>query len=207
MTDQFAEQQVETPDEEETAPKDTTGALFGPPPLIDGETEEAYEAFKVQVRAALGPIDAIDEILIRQFVNDEWEVQRLRRLKGGYLQFIIRDGLKPVLSPFYETGPLQSLIDDWARRDPEALKEVDSLLKQSGLAMAHVTAVALLHKIKDFEGMDRLISVAESRRNQALRELERHHESLAHRVQSAAKRIEEGEFRVVEPALEDSTCD
>jgi hypothetical protein len=206
MTAQFSEQQVETP-EEETATKDPIGALFGPPPLIDGETEEAYEAFKAQIRAAIGPVDAIEEILLQEVVYLCWEVQRLRRLRGAYLQFIKRDGLRPVLDPFLDSQPLRALIEAWARRDPDALKTVNALLKEAGLGMEHVTALALVQHIKSFEELDRLIAAAENRRNQSLRELERHREVLARRIQNAAKEIEDAEFRVVEPALDAPSCD
>lgn len=206
MTAHFAEQQDKTP-EEETAAKGSVGALFGSPPLIDGETEESYEAFKAQIHAAIGPIDAIEEILIREVVDLCWEVQRLRRLRGAFLQFIKKDGLRPVLEPFFDPQPLRELIEAWARRDPAALKEVNTLLNDAGLDMQHVTAVALVQHLKSFEELDRLIAGLESRRNQALRELERHREALARRIQSAAKQIEDAEFRVVDPALDAPTCD
>lgn len=204
MNAQFSEKRQP---QEESAPKDALNTLFGPPPLIGGETEEAYEAFKAQVRAALGPVDAIEEILIRDVVYLCWDVQRLRRLKGAYLQFIKRDGLRPVLQPFFDYQSLNELIEAWARRDPDALKTVNSILKESGLDMDHVAAVALVQHLKSFEEIDRSIAAAEGRRNQALRELERHREVLARRILIAAKEIEDAEFRVVEPATGAPSCD
>lgn len=188
-----------TPDE--TTPKNTFSTLFGPPPLIDGESKEAYEAFAAQLRAAVAPADAIEEMLLRDIVDPFWEVQRLRRLKGKYLQVVVRDGLKPVLDPFFDYQPLRELIEAWARRDPDALKTVGSVLQEAGLDMEHVTALAMMKHLKDFDGIDRQTAVAENCRNQALRELERHRESLARRLQSVAQVID-AEFREVEPALD-----
>ena len=58
-------------------------ALFGPPPLIEGEDAAAYDQLLVRIYAAVKPIDIIDEIFIADVVPSEWEVLRLRRLKGA----------------------------------------------------------------------------------------------------------------------------
>ena len=39
-------------------------ALFGPPPLLEGEDAAAYDQLVARIYAAINPTDIIDEILI-----------------------------------------------------------------------------------------------------------------------------------------------
>ena len=51
-------------------------ALFGSPPVVEGEDAAAYDELLSRVCAAVKPVDIIDEILIDDFVSLEWEVLR-----------------------------------------------------------------------------------------------------------------------------------
>jgi hypothetical protein len=66
-------------------------ALFGPPLLLEGEDAAAYDEFLIRIRAALNPVDIIDDMFIADVVSLEWEVLRWRRLK---LSLIRTRGLK-----------------------------------------------------------------------------------------------------------------
>jgi hypothetical protein len=61
-------------------------ALFGPPPLIEGEDAAAYDQLLARIFATLKPVDIIDEIFISDFAFLEWEVLRLRRLKWSLIR-------------------------------------------------------------------------------------------------------------------------
>ena len=61
-------------------------ALFGPPPLIEGEDAAAYRQLLARICAAVKPVDIIDEIFIADVVPSEWEVLRLRRLKWSLIR-------------------------------------------------------------------------------------------------------------------------
>jgi hypothetical protein len=50
--------------------------LFGPPPILAGEDETAYDELMGCVYAALEPVDVIDEMLIADAVASEWEFLR-----------------------------------------------------------------------------------------------------------------------------------
>lgn len=66
-------------------------ALFGPPLLLEGEDAAAYDEFLIRIRAAVNPVDIIDDMFIADVVSLEWEVLRWRRLK---LSLIRTRGLK-----------------------------------------------------------------------------------------------------------------
>jgi hypothetical protein len=61
-------------------------ALFGPPPLIEGEDAAAYDQLLARIFAAVKPVDVIDEIFIADVAPSEWEVLRLRRLKWSLIR-------------------------------------------------------------------------------------------------------------------------
>ena len=68
--------------------------LFGPPPIIAGEDEGAYDALIGRVYAAVKPVDVIDEMLIADMVAWEWEFLRWRRLKFSLIQTCASEGLE-----------------------------------------------------------------------------------------------------------------
>jgi hypothetical protein len=85
----------------------------------------------------------------------------------------------------------KELVQNYVRREPEAVKLVDELL--DGLM-----ADALAEKLDDIERIDRLISIAESRRNAGLHEIERRRAVLGETLRRSVQEIEEGEFEVIE---------
>jgi hypothetical protein len=61
-------------------------SLFGSPQLLDGEDAAAYDSLSAQVRAAVKPLDVIEEMFVTDVVSLTWEVQRWRRLKSRLLR-------------------------------------------------------------------------------------------------------------------------
>jgi len=58
-------------------------------------------------------------------------------------------------------------------------------------------AKGLAAKIEEFERIDRLITIAESRRNASLREIDRHRAALGEAMRRNVQEVD-GEFEVVE---------
>ena len=61
-------------------------ALFGPPPLLEGEDAAAYDELLARFCAAVKPVDIIDEMFVADVVSLEWEVLRWRRLKSSLIR-------------------------------------------------------------------------------------------------------------------------
>jgi predicted outer membrane protein len=76
--------------------------------------------------------------------------------------------------------------------------EFQKLLKKAGLGMEDVMAEALSSKIDTFERFDRMLASAEARRNNALREIDRHRSALGAAVRQVIDDVEDAEFRDVE---------
>jgi len=72
-----------------------SNVLFGPPPILAGEEETAYDELMGRVYAAIKPVDVIDEMLIADVVASEWEFLRWSRLKLSLIQACAAKGLNP----------------------------------------------------------------------------------------------------------------
>jgi hypothetical protein len=130
-------------------------ALFGPPPLIEGEDAAAYNQLLARVCAAVKPVDIIDEIFIADVVPSEWEVLRLRRLKWSLIRArgleVLEDFLRKKLDydlysedfaddlaeilqanlPEDQVDSAQTLARKYARNEPDAVDKVDEVLGYS----------------------------------------------------------------------------
>ena len=169
-------------------------ALMGPPPLIDGEDGAAYEALYRRLDEAVAPRDALEEIWVRDIVDNLWETLRLRRIKSSLMRSSAHKGLERVITPLAEVYDRSALVEGWARRKPETVKEVEKLLKQAGLGPEAIAGETLAANIDTFDQIDAMIMRAEARRNTVLREIERRREVLARRLREAAQVIEGAEF-------------
>lgn len=161
---------------------------------LRGEEEEQYSQILDQVTHSISPTNIFEEIWIRDITDNQWEVLRLRRLKDNLLQIGIREGLIKVLGPLTGIGENDYLADGWYSGDKQAKQKVDKLLNDAGLSFDVVLAEGLAAKLDDIERFDQRIVSAESRRNAALRELNRHRDTVAARLHRASAGIEEAEF-------------
>src|SRR5438067_9440862 len=62
------------------------GRLFGHPNILEGEDAAAYEELLARFRAAVKPVEFIEEMFIEDVVALEWQVLRWRRLSSGLIQ-------------------------------------------------------------------------------------------------------------------------
>jgi hypothetical protein len=238
-------------------------ALFGPPLLLEGEDAAAYNEFLIRIRAAVKPVDIIDDMFIADVVSLEWEVLRWRRLKlrlirtGGLkaledflatkleydlysehfaadLTKILQDHLpedqadsaqtlacrcidhvNQILSirpnvGFVGYGEMERILDrarahkaeelvrEYARGESDAITLVHELLSGAGVSMDALVAQGLGQKLDRIERIDRLATIAESRRNASLREIDRRRAVLGQTLRRRVQEIEDAEFKVIE---------
>jgi hypothetical protein len=74
-------------------------ALFGPPPLLEGEDSAAYDELLALVSGSMEPADVLDEIWVRDLVDLIWETFRWRRLKTRLIAATTYKGIEAVLEP------------------------------------------------------------------------------------------------------------
>jgi hypothetical protein len=120
-------------------------ALFGPPLLLEGEDEVAYDELRARMCAAVKPVNVIEEMFVADVLFLEWEILRWRRLKSSLLRARLLQALKGFLNGmldyelYRETFEedlaeiLQEIVaEDWAealarqcaRNEPDAVERV-----------------------------------------------------------------------------------
>ena len=171
------------------------------------------------------PTDAIEDILVRDFVDSAWEASRWRRLRVNFLSEKIPSYLRRVLAPLVnqpsptpqpsptsEPGyrldvssafpkpptPAQKLTESWVARDPAAIERVNKLLKSANITFDSVYAPLFIDHLTDIERIDRFIMIAEGRRNSVLREIDRRRAALAQMLRGTVKEIEDAEFKTID---------
>ena len=176
---------------------------IAPAPLLPGEKQADYAEVALRIVRAAKPRDAIEEFLVRDVVDLTWEILRLRRLKAGLLRASIGDGISEVMDSlgYGEGRPcryVRELAGSWAAGEKSAKKAVAIALEKAQLTIEDVMAKTLDSKIDSFERFDRMLASAEARRNNALREIDRHRSALGAAVRQVIDDVEDAEFRDVE---------
>lgn len=93
----------------------------------------------------------------------------------------------------------EELTQAFARRERHAISVVQRVLADAGLSMDDLAAKGIQGQSLDFiERIDRLISIAESRRNASLREIDRRRPALAQTLRRSVQEIDNNTFKAIE---------
>jgi hypothetical protein len=180
-------------------PRAPCRALLGPRPLIDGEDGTNYDVILERISADVAPVDFVEEIWVRNVVDLVWESIRLRHLKSQLLRAAAHEGLGRVLTPLLDWPSADRLSRTWALGDEEAIAEVERLLGRAGLTIDAVMAQTLAARIDDVERIDRMVTIAEARRDAVLREIRARRAAFGQALRRAGQAID-AEFEDVAPA-------
>jgi hypothetical protein len=176
---------------------------IAPAPLLPGEGEADYVSLIARVVAVARPRDAIEEFLTRDVIDLTWEILRLRRMKVGLLRASMGSGIESVMRSLgYNPVSAREIAAGWAAGEKSAKNEVARALRKAQLTMEDVMAKTLEGEIDSFERFDRMLASSEARRNNALREIERHRATLGAAVRQAIDGVQDAEFRDVDTGEE-----
>jgi hypothetical protein len=167
--------------------------FLGKPPLLRDEDALEYEDLLSVVATQLKLGDIVECILGKDVVDSTWEMRRAKRCEAAILNNSLPEALASQVA-------LMRKLDDPNRVDPNpadrelayayhagdaaAMKEVNELRAKHGLDQDSTTGLAYNRKLDTLEKIQRLIAINHARREQALRELERHREGLGSRLRS-----------------------
>jgi hypothetical protein len=93
----------------------------------------------------------------------------------------------------------EALTHKYGRREPATVKFIDKLLVAAGSSFGSLMVKALPEELENIERIDRLTTIAESRRNTMLREIDRRRVMLGQTLRRQVEEVE-GEFEVIEKA-------
>jgi hypothetical protein len=155
---------------EEKLAKPSQPSLIVTPPSTDSARTLAYKCAQQEVDAM-------------------YEVQRILVGLGLDLNRVVDD---------VRDSKAKELVQQYVRREPSATKVIDFLLTETGVSMVAFMAEGLVRGLDDIERIDRLISIAENRRNATLREIDRRRAVLGETLRRSVQEIEDGEFEEIE---------
>ena len=92
----------------------------------------------------------------------------------------------------------KQLVQEYVRREPDAVTLVHELLAEAGASIDAFMADALAEKLEYIERIDRLATIAQGRRNDALDEIERRRAILGVPLRQTVREIEDAEFKAVD---------
>jgi hypothetical protein len=165
---------------------------FGAPPLLEGEDSAAYDALLIRISTAVKPADALEDIWVRDIVDLQWDLLRWRRLKVNLMAASLRTRLNQLI----EDG--NDLVNEFAARNPNAIKEVNRVLASGGLTLDAVLAQTLGQNLGQIECIERMTAKAEERRDAALREVKLHRAMLARTLKRSIETVEDAEYQAVD---------
>jgi hypothetical protein len=93
----------------------------------------------------------------------------------------------------------EEVTQAYLQRKPGAINLIDKLLANASLSVDALMVTALARELNDIERIDRLATIAETRRNAMLREIDRRRAVLGEALRRQVQEVE-GEFEVVEKA-------
>jgi len=178
-------------------------ALFGSPPLLEGEDLAVYNELLARITARVKPADILEEIWVFDVVNLTWEVARWRRLQQHLIKASTHTGVQAVMGPM-QTEPGEALLLSlgWASGSAGAINKVKERLASANLSVDAITALTVANKISEIERIDRLAMNAEMRRNTALREIERHRATFGEALRAATDEVVDAEVEA--PRIEEA---
>lgn len=97
-----------------------------------------------------------------------------------------------------EAHKAEELAQQYARREPRAVKLIDELLAAASVSIETLTVKALTGELDYIERIDRLATIAESRRNASLHEIDRRRPILGETLRRSVQEAEDREFKVID---------
>jgi hypothetical protein len=150
-------------------------------------------------RAAVGPIDIVGWLLLKDVVALTWEIQRSRRRRDS----VIRIGRSKAMAALHEVAmPLGGALEDhrreedhlqlatqWLNGDAKATKRIESALAATGFSFDDVTAQSLTVQSAELSRIDQSVERHEARRDGLLQQIERRRAGWSARIQRASEDI------------------
>jgi hypothetical protein len=164
--------------------------LFEPRPLLRGENPRHYDLLVACTVATIKPRDFVEWWLVKDLVDYEWEIRRLRLLKARIVDLNThRAGtelLTRVFSP-EETSITQrrerahdAMSGYLAGGDEDANAEVEGALECLGVSDEALVTASVRYSLNSIEQIEALQTAAESRRSAVLQEIERRRFAMSH---------------------------
>jgi hypothetical protein len=180
----------------------TIESLFENPPLLKTEDPEKYKRWVDSFACAIQPRDLMECVLLKDYVELEWEVVRYRRMRTALIEGSAREAFKSLLRSVLNRGDhTEEELEKHAAslaRDLEANLRGELLSANLSSMVLGVTPDIVIAEVfalrsKEMATLDKMLASAERRRNAALQEIEKRRAQMGRRLREASQRILETE--------------
>jgi hypothetical protein len=155
-------------------------------PLLSTESAKDFEARRSDFRRVLDPQNVIEEMHVDDIASQQWEMERLNRIKAATFNLNLRNALYDVfvekLGEWDEGQETVEYLDKWFT-DDEIKEQLLGILAEYGLQVSAIEAAAFLRSAPEWVTIDQLLAAAESARDRALRQFFLCREALAQQRQ------------------------
>jgi hypothetical protein len=171
------------------------------PCLTITESSDELASLCEQVDDEIKPTGFIERMYVGDVIALTWDILRLRRSKTGIINGAFLAALQGILQQLlcrrdYEGLDHMHAAEDLARgwfENERARTKVAKLLRRFGLDEAAVEAEAFRLRAEELERFDRMLALAEVRRDKALRSIADFRQSLAEQIKQSTDRILEND--------------
>ena len=169
--------------------KNASSSVLSVAPLLITESADEFADFHAQLEQEIGSSGVIERMFVYDIAALTWEIMRLQRCKAAVINLEFLEALKllllQLLNEHDKMVPHQRihlLATRWFT-DKAARQEVLELLGQFGLDERAIEAEAIKGSSADLAAIDKMLSLLEARRRQALRSIPLYREELAKRLE------------------------
>jgi hypothetical protein len=149
--------------------KEQMKEMFGPPPLVRGESEELYWKWWEALVEEHEPKGFSALVQVTDLANKQWEQNRLRRSSSALIERGLRGALANLLRPFNATGLADIHIPgqiayDYYFGDVDEKREARENVTRCGITEDQITAEAMQMRSRELIAIDRMDSYRVSSR-------------------------------------------
>jgi hypothetical protein len=170
-------------------------------PLLLSESADEFATLCAELDHEINPKGAIEKIYVADIAAIVWDILRLRRVKTGIIRNAYRAASETILKQLVgDRGFLlgtayqdaEHLAVSWLH-DRQARTEVSKRLKKFGLDESAIEAEAFRICCADLERVDRMLTMAETRRDRTLRFIADYRQSLGLQVRRSVDQVLEND--------------
>jgi hypothetical protein len=166
------------------------------------EDADEFASMRDELEQEIMPKGFIERMYVADIATILWEILRLRRFKIAIINHAFRPALAAILKQCLDDGDIfksteseskaELLAHQWFHNQA-VKKEVAKLLRKNQLDEHAISAEAFRQASSDLERIDRLLTLAETRRDRALRNISDYRFGFAQRVRQSSDRVLAGD--------------
>jgi hypothetical protein len=148
--------------------------LFGEPPLIAGESKEAYMQLYAAIEAEVKPKTIFDKMLVKDQADKYWEEQRLKRNSADLIEAKLLKALESLLETtggYAKDAP--KVVQHYFEGTEKEKKAALARLAAYGITPRHIRAEAIEIARSGLLSIDRMVTTRENSRRLLRKDLER----------------------------------